>query len=1241
MQKHIIVSVAGIFLIGSNLLGQPVPSRIFDREGHGRYANYYFPDDDERRVTALHDVVTPHIVWAKPLRGGSLRVLAIAHKSMGRWPVELAQRFEFQVNTVYGHDREKLGATRGEFRMLGLFVQGPEDVEARLLQAMNEPIDVIISDIPVKTLGDKVTPRLYELLDRGVGYLGPTENLDLNEYVVAEQAQRQIIESAVPIEGLRLLSKQFGSAQKAAGTILKLWTHDRKGRVADFEGYPRDAQRPEPNRLQYLEQLSMEQEAWCSLVGRAALWAAQRRPASSALTIEWPAESVERQSMPYPLRVRGHQSLSLWARVWDADGRLRYEAAEPTIPSLPAGRYFVGVQALSGGHVDDWAFRTIHVQSDVDIAAIELDSEHKNSGETVQATVKLTAAPQTGSKLRFDVLDNHGRSVSTNTRPATQESVFNGDFGESRHMYNYVNVQLLGPNGSVIAEDRKAFFLRRPSPPHDDLTWIVWEAGNNFNPRARILFKQYAKHGMNAVLGGGGVSAAMGNVHPIFWVLRLKGVQVDDEGITGPCLTSPGYRLDTVSRMKDVAKQNLSYSPLFYYLGDDVHYTGKDACWSPTCRADLAAWAQRRYGTLEKINQAWGTSYGDFDEIEPRKSEEAFEAARRGDLATFCHYVDHQLSEDEMFAGFFRYCAEALREVAPDIRANLGSSTDVHPNPGGGQDFWHLAEGTNLVFQYPTPMTHDIFRCATAPNAYQGMWYGGYGVYQYYPFAFQEYMPWWGMFRRVNLHGLYYGGQGSTWYTARILGADLGPMQGTEKVLNNLIELQGGIAKLLFNARRENDGVAVLYSHGSFQTSAIYRKGLPRPRESMGGGNTLYMWCWEAMGHLMRDMGYSFDVVPSSHLEGDRFMEQGFRVLVLPLNLKISEAEAETIRRFVRGGGVLIADVFPGVFDEICRVNHPGVLADVFGVKFAGGIPGPQVRVQSASTMDGFALGEPVVDGGLELDGAQAMGKAADGTPILMVHQYGQGHAILLNVLSRDYHAWRMAATEMPLRDAVARLLSEQTGLRPAIRCEVGTRGGKTHHIQVTEFHRYELDGANYVGLLRHPVSRPFDSLHMADQRPKSVWINFDRKAHVYDIRREMYRGHTEKIEDVIYPGRAELYSLLPYEVRDLKLAASHSGGAINANIQIIPGGVGTETRTHVFRIEIIDPDGRKRAELARNIVAPLGRLDQRIFLGHNSQPGTWHLGVRDVASGTRRVVAVKIDPRETDHRTGASWGLY
>ena len=370
-------------------------------------------------------------------------------------------------------------------------------------------------------------------------------------------------------------------------------------------------------------------------------------------------------------------------------------------------------------------------------------------------------------------------------------------------------------------------------------------------------------------------------------------------------------------------------------------------------------------------------------------------------------------------------------------------------------------------------------------------------------------------------------------------------------------------------------------------------------------------------------------------------MEQGFRVLVLPLNLRISAAEAETIRRFVRGGGVLIADIFPGAFDEICRVDHPGVLADVFGVKFAGGIPGPHVKVQSASTTDGIALGEPVVDGGLELDGAQALGKAADGTPILMIHQYGQGHAILLNVLSRDYHAWRLAATEMPLRDAVARLLSEQTGLRPAIRCEVGFPDKKTHHIQVTEFHRYELDGANYVGVLRHPVSRPFNSLHMADQRPKSVWIYFDRKAHVYDIRREMYRGYTEKIEDVIYPGRAELYSLLPYEVRDLKLGATHSGGAINATIRIIPGGGETEARTHVFRIEIIDPGGQKRAEMAQNIVAPLGRLDHRIFLGHNSRPGTWHLGVRDVASGTHRVVAVKIDPSETNHRTSASWGFY
>lgn len=1224
--------IAGLCVLPSPVRAEGLPSRLFKLEGHGRASTYLFPDDEVRRITALHDVVTPHIPWAKPMRGGAVRVLAIAQKSQGRWPVELAQRFDFDVKTVYGHAPNQLG-TPWVGCSVGLFNQRSADVEARLLQAMNDPVDVVISDINYESLGKKVQGRLGELLGRGVGYVGPTKGLDLGGRSVAEQAQREIIASAVPLAGLRALMKEFGSADGAAGKLVKLWDGEKVGRIADLTGYPRDAAMPEADRLQYLHLISMEQEGWCALAGRAVLWAGRRVAARSALKIDWPGEAIDRSEMPYALPVERPADSSLRVRVWDADGRLRHQGAEPSVPRLPAGRYFVGAELLAEGRGIDWAFGTIAVRSDVDIEAIELDGEFKNPGQKVRAKVTLSAAPAKGARLLCEVLDNYGRCVDRCTLAAEKHVRFEGDFAESLHMYNYVNIKLLGPDEALQAETRRGFCVARPGPPRDDLNWMVWEAGAGFHPRSRILLKQFSRLGMVGALAGedGIPAAAMVNAHPVVYAYRMTGVGVNEEGVAGPSFAAPDYRSSTIRQIQDKAQRYKGYSPLFYYLGDDVRHTGsygQDFGWSKSYRTLLAGWAGQKYGNLDGVNQAWGTSYGDFREIEPIKLRDALGAVGGGDYGALCHWVDHQLCADSMVAGWWRAMGEGIREAAPETPSNIGSMVVGWTWPGSGFDFWQLAEGKDLVFQYPNPWVHDIFRCAARPDAFHGTWYGGYGLYNYRPYYDAEYLPWWGVFRGINLHGQYYGGQGQAWYSERLLGADLGPMPSVAKILENFEELKGGIAKLLFNAERESDGVAIVYCPGSLHASAVFEKGLPKAAAWEGqmtaSDQYIYMQCWEGMSSLVRDMGFSFDVVPSSHLEDGRFLKGGFRVLVLPFAIRITAGQAETIRKFVGGGGVLLADALPGMFDGRCRADHPGVLADVLGVKLAGGIAGPKVRMKEAFTDNGTSLGPLVVDGGAVLDGAQAGARTADGTSVLLVHTYGRGCAILLNGLARDYQIRRTAATEMPFRDGVAALLADRAGLRPAIACDVAARDAKgLHRIQVTEFHRYRLDGVEYVGLLRHPKLRPDDAVYMADLRPKPAWITFDHKAHVYDVRRRMYRGLTDKIEDVIYPGRAELYALMPYEVRDVKLAAAREKGAILVTAQVVPDDARAGPVRHVFHIAVTDPAGRTHRELTRNVVAGKGQVRQRIFVGYNALSGPWQVTVRDVASGTERTAAV------------------
>ena len=227
-------------------------------------------------------------------------------------------------------------------------------------------------------------------------------------------------------------------------------------------------------------------------------------------------------------------------------------------------------------------------------------------------------------------------------------------------------------------------------------------------------------------------------------------------------------------------------------------------------------------------------------------------------------------------------------------------------------------------------------------------------------------------------------------------------------------------------------------------------------------------------------------------------------------------------------------------------------------------------------------------------------------------------------MLTRDYQIWRTAGTEMPFRDAVGQLLADAGIESYPVKCTVGTGGAFEHPIQVTGVYRYELDGANYVGLLRDHKLRSDDAIYMADLRAKPITIRFDHKAHVYDIRGAMYRGHTDTVEDMLYPAWAELYALLPYEVRDVTAQAEWKEGAIMVNAQIVPGEATTPLITHVFHLEATDPEGRLRPELTRNLIAESGRCSERLFVGYNAEPAGWRITVRDVASGMMRKVSAK-----------------
>lgn len=84
----------------------------------------------------------------------------------------------------------------------------------------------------------------------------------------------------------------------------------------------------------------------------------------------------------------------------------------------------------------------------------------------------------------------------------------------------------------------------------------------------------------------------------------------------------------------------------------------------------------------------------------------------------------------------------------------------------------------------------------------------------------------------------------------------------------------------------------------------------------------------------LRDAGYNVDVIPYSHLAPDRLSQ--YEGLFLVGAERLSDADVDNIRAYVKGGGTLFCDRRTGQFDEFNLVRTTNDLSDVLGLRFQG-----------------------------------------------------------------------------------------------------------------------------------------------------------------------------------------------------------------------------------------------------------------------------------------------------------------
>ena len=411
--------------------------------------------------------------------------------------------------------------------------------------------------------------------------------------------------------------------------------------------------------------------------------------------------------------------------------------------------------------------------------------------------------------------------------------------------------------------------------------------------------------------------------HPVNWRFeavkkRYDGDPLDRSALTrDPSLSDPKWLAAVRARLIRTVRAQRVYRPLYYDLGDETGIADLSVFWdfdvSDESLRGFHDWLARQYGRLVALNAEWGSHFTRWRDVRPMTTREAI----AGSDENFAAWADFKEWMDVAFARAIRLGHDAVHAADPDAYAGLEGGQI----PGwGGYDYSRLAHAIDVMELYDGGGNLEIVRSLNpgmvilttssglGPRAAHDVWRevlrGTRGTILWDP------------------NGDFTGGKADS---------------GSPGLAPTLREIHDWVAPLLSASKREEDPVAVLYSPASMRVQwmldwkprgdAWSRRDASASYEDPSAVRDSMVGYTQMLEH----MGLNPAFLTSSMIAHGQLASRRDRVLILPHAIALDEGAARKIREFTRRGGVVIADVEPGLFDRHGRKRLRPVLADLFG----------------------------------------------------------------------------------------------------------------------------------------------------------------------------------------------------------------------------------------------------------------------------------------------------------------------
>jgi beta-galactosidase len=656
----------------------------------------------------------------------------------------------------------------------------------------------------------------------------------------------------------------------------------------------------------------------------------------------------------------------------------------------------------------------------------------------------------------------------------------------------------------------------------------------------------------------------------------------DANGIMQPvCWNDVPAVDDYVQKIADQYTGARAHGVFVYSLGDETVTRG--SCVHPACLAAYRQHLEQEYGDVKALNDSWGTIYASFDDVQLSEPKDDMEAAALR-AKNYPRWYDRQAFQSYNFVQFCGRFAKAYHRMDPQERTGFEGAGRLED----GDDFDLIVRSNGFWSPYPGA-GDEIIRSLAPRDFPRANWMG------YTHDADSLLSVYWRMVTR---------GTDAVWFWRwdnigqfhGLLMPHLGPFPAVKEITKDTQVLRDGLGNLLLKSEMQDDGIALLYSMPSAYTNRI------EAGPSYGACGDAHV----AWHKAIRELGLQFRYVTDRQLRLGEFDPKRFKVLILPQTEAIGPKEAQVIRDFVNGGGHLIADVRPGLYDGHCKPLAEGALDDLFGVKRAANAPAvtTTAELKFAENRPPLALASVRTDPEVALAGGTALGHAGE-TPIFIRHTVGRGRATLLNVTLPSLPSLGRAETPEDLAVAL-RSLFDAAGVRPAIKL-LDSEGARLRNCELV---RWRNGPTEIIALFRE------------QGETQKARVVLPRSLTVYDLRNRKPLGQADAFATTILPCRASFFVLAerPAESPALALASPAVARGQVAKLRVASR---DRLGLHAFRLSALLPDGSPAAWVSQVVVAGDQGAEVVLPVAFNDAAGTWQIQVTDVY--TNRPTTIKL----------------